>query len=146
MTDQPVLQTTDVDNARVVEKFLYALQDKDFDTVESVMSDDMVYENYGYTRMRGRGRIVRLFRNAPDWFGFEVKFHRSTVDGASVMNERTDALVLGRVRIHIAVCGVFEVHAGKITLWRDYFDLYDGLKGTVRGLVGAVVPSLRPTM
>jgi limonene-1,2-epoxide hydrolase len=110
------------------------------------MSDDMVYENYGYSRMRGRGRIIRLFRAGPKWFGFEVKFHRSTVDGASVMNERTDALVLGPVRIQIAVCGVFEVHAGKITLWRDYFDLFDSLKATALGLAGAVVPALRPRM
>jgi limonene-1,2-epoxide hydrolase len=38
------------------------------------------------------------------------------------------------------------VHGGRITLWRDYFDLYDVLKGTARGLIGAVVPSLRPKM
>jgi limonene-1,2-epoxide hydrolase len=44
------------------------------------------------------------------------------------------------------VCGTFEVHGGRITLWRDHFDLYDVVKGTVRGLLGAVVPSLRPTM
>jgi limonene-1,2-epoxide hydrolase len=133
-------------DARAVETFLYALESKDFDAAEAVMADDMVYENYGYTRMRGRTRIMRLFRKGPAWFGFEVKILRTTTDGDSVMNERIDALVFGPVRIQIGVCGVFEVHGGKITLWRDYFDLYDVLKGTARGLVGAVVPSLRPTL
>lgn len=133
-------------DARAVETFLYALESKDFDAAEAVMADDMVYENYGYTRMRGRARIIGLFRRGPAWFGFEVKILRTTIDGGSVMNERVDALVLGPVRIHIGVCGVFEVQGGKITLWRDYFDVFDMLKATVRGLLGAMVPPLRPTM
>jgi limonene-1,2-epoxide hydrolase len=41
---------------------------------------------------------------------------------------------------------VFEVHAGRITLWRDYFDVWDITKGTVRGLVATVFPSLRQTL
>ena len=63
-----------------------------------------------------------------------------------VLNERTDALVIGPVRLQFWVCGVFEVHNGKITLWRDYFDMFDMAKATVRGLIGAVIPGLRPTM
>ena len=45
------------------------------------------------------------------------------VNGASVLTERTDVLVIGPVRMQFWVCGVFEVHNGRITLWRDYFDL-----------------------
>ena len=74
------------------------------------------------------------------------KIHRIAVNGASVLTERTDVLVIGPVRMQFWVCGVFEVHNGRITLWRDYFDMLDMLKGTVRGLVGAVVPALRPTL
>jgi limonene-1,2-epoxide hydrolase len=45
------------------------------------------------------------------------------------------------------VCGVFEVHGGKITLWRDYFDAFDFfVKAPLRGLAGIFVPSLRPKM
>jgi limonene-1,2-epoxide hydrolase len=44
------------------------------------------------------------------------------------------------------VCGVFEVHAGRITLWRDYFDTLDFVKATVRGIAATVFPSLRATM
>ena len=43
-------------NTAIVEKFLYALRDKDFDTMESMLADDAVYENYGYTRARGNHR------------------------------------------------------------------------------------------
>ena len=44
------------------------------------------------------------------------------------------------------VCGVFEVHDGRITLWRDYFDVLDMTKALVRGLIGAVIPALRPRL
>jgi limonene-1,2-epoxide hydrolase len=75
-----------------------------------------------------------------------VKIHRIAADGNSVLTERTDALVIGPVRLQFWVCGVFEVHAGRITLWRDYFDMWDITKATLRGLVATVLPSLRPTL
>jgi limonene-1,2-epoxide hydrolase len=43
------------------------------------------------------------------------------------------------------VCGVFEVHDGRITLWRDYFDTLDVfVKAPVRGLIGVLIPAMRP--
>jgi limonene-1,2-epoxide hydrolase len=78
--------------------------------------------------------------------GFEVKFHRNVAEGSTVLNERTDAMIIGPVRLQFWVCGVFEVHDGRITLWRDYFDLFDCAKALVRGIAGAVVPALRPRM
>ena len=79
--------------------------------------------------------------------GFEVKFHRNVEEGATVLNERTDVMVLGPFRLQFWVCGVFEVHDGRITLWRDYFDTFDFfVKAPVRGLIGILVPSLRPKL
>jgi limonene-1,2-epoxide hydrolase len=77
--------------------------------------------------------------------GFEVKIHRIAADGAAVLTERTDALIVGRLRLQMWVCGTFEVHGGQITLWRDYFDMWDITKGMLRGLAATVVPSLRPS-
>ena len=64
-------------------------------------------------------------------------------DGAAVLTERSDALIFGPLRLQFWVCGVFEVHDGRITLWRDYFDFFDMLKATARGLVALVIPSLK---
>lgn len=133
-------------NARIVETFLYALQDEDFDTVDSSMADDIVWQNVGYSTIRGRRRIMSILRRGKGRIGFEVKFHRIAAEGNAVLTERTDALVIGPLRMQFWVCGTFEVHAGRITLWRDYFDLYDVIKGTVRGLIGVVAPPLRPKM
>lgn len=91
----------------------------------------------------GRNRAMKLFRSMQGRAGFEVKIHRSAADGAAVLNERTDVLTFGPLRVQFWVCGVFEVHDGRITLWRDYFDYLDIFKATVRGLLGMVVPSLR---
>jgi limonene-1,2-epoxide hydrolase len=133
-------------NARTVETLLYAMHDEDFDTVEAAMADNIVWQNVNYPTIRGRDRIMKLFRRGEGRFGFEVKIHRIAAEGNTVLTERTDALIIGPLRIQFWVCGVFEVHAGRITLWRDYLDLFDFAKGTMRGLVATVFPSLRPTL
>ncbi|MBO0677023.1 nuclear transport factor 2 family protein [Mycolicibacterium sp. S2-37] len=149
MTDASTGTTSAIDSAetaRAVETFLYALQDEDFDTTDSLMADHIAWHNVGFPIIRGRERISRLFRRGQGKFAFEVKIHRIAAEGTTVLTERTDALVFGPLRVQFWVCGVFEVHAGRITLWRDYFDMVDFLKGTVRGVLGLAIPSLRPTL
>jgi limonene-1,2-epoxide hydrolase len=146
MTDQASQVSSDVDNARKVETFLYAMQDEDFDTVDAALADTIVWQNVGFVTMQGRQRIMKVLRSGQGRVGFEVKIHRIAADGNAVLTERTDALVIGPLRVQCWVCGVFEVHGGRITLWRDYFDTWDITKATLRGLAAIVFPSLRPTL
>jgi limonene-1,2-epoxide hydrolase len=146
MTDQASPTRPDLDNVRAVETFLYAMQDEDFDTVDRLMADNIEWQNVGFPTIRGRERIVGLMRRGEGRMGFEVKIHRIAAEGNAVLTERTDAIVFGPLRLQFWVCGVFEVHAGRITLWRDYFDTLDFVKATVRGIAATVFPSLRPTM
>jgi limonene-1,2-epoxide hydrolase len=139
------LTDTTVENTRTVEGFLNALQDSDLEAAEAALDDNLVYENVGLPTIRGRARAIKLFRQMEGRAGFEVKIHRIAADGAAVLTERTDALIFGPLRLQFWVCGVFEVHDGRITLWRDYFDFFDMVKATVRGLAGLVLPSLRAT-
>ena len=129
-----------------VETFLNALQDQDFDTAENRLAQNLVYQNVGLPTIYGRHRAMKLFRSMDGKAGFEVRIHRIAADGNTVLTERTDALTYGRLRLQFWVCGVFEVHDGRITLWRDYFDFFDMFKATVRGLAGVVVPSLRASL
>ncbi len=144
MADQST--TAAASQTGTVETFLNALQEQDFDTAESALAQNLVYQNVGFPTIYGRNRAMKLFRSMPGRMGFEVKIHRIAADGAAVLTERTDALVFGPMRLQFWVCGVFEVHEGRITLWRDYFDMFDMVKATVRGLVGVVVPSLRTSL
>jgi limonene-1,2-epoxide hydrolase len=149
MTEQPTDQRTissQIDNAHTVEVFLAALQDQDIDAAGVVLDEHLVYQNVGFPTIRGRARAMKLFRGMEGRAGFEVKTHRIAVNGSTVLTERTDALVFGRVRLQFWVCGVFEVTNGRITLWRDYFDMFDFTKALGRGLLGAVIPALRPTL
>ena len=130
-------------NTRTVEVFLNALVEEDFETASAALADGLVYQNVGLPTIYGRNRAMQLFRWMEGRSRFEVKIHRIAADGAAVLTERTDALIFGRLRLQFWVCGVFEVHDGRITLWRDYFDFYDMLKATARGLAALVVPSLR---
>jgi limonene-1,2-epoxide hydrolase len=133
------------ESTRVVEVFLNALQDADLETAGAALADDLVYQNVGLPTIYGRSRTIRLFSALGGASSFEVKIHRIAADGAAVLTERTDALILGPLRLQFWVCGVFEVRNGQITLWRDYFDFLDIVKATVRGLAALVVPSLRPS-
>ncbi|WP_102142481.1 limonene-1,2-epoxide hydrolase family protein [Mycobacterium hubeiense] len=137
-------ELTAVDTTRIVETFLNALQDEDFDTVEASVADNLVWQNVGWPTVHGRQRVMRLFRSMSGRAGFEVKIHRIAADGTTVLTERTDALTVGPLRLQFWVCGVFEVHDGRITLWRDYFDLFDVTKAIARGIAATVFPSLRP--
>lgn len=137
---------TNTTNARIVERFLFALSDQDFATADDLLADDVAYQNVGLPTIHGRARVVKLLSGMEGRMAFEVKFHRNVAEGTTVLNERTDALVLGPLRMQFWVCGVFEIRDGKITLWRDYFDFFDFTKSFVRGLAGIAIPALRPAM
>ena len=55
--------------------------------------------------------------------GFEVRMRNIAARDGVVLTERVDVLTGRFVHLEIWVCGTFEVKAGRITLWRDYFDL-----------------------
>jgi len=99
MTDQASRVTSDIDNARTVETFLYALQDEDFDTVDSTFADTIVWQNVRWLTLQGRARIVKILRRGQGRVGFEVKIHRMAADGDTVLTERTDAIVIGPLRL-----------------------------------------------
>jgi limonene-1,2-epoxide hydrolase len=144
MSDQST--TAAATQTGTVETFLNALQEQDFDTAENALAQNLVYQNVGLPTIYGRQRAMMLFRSMQGTAGCEVTIHRIAAAGAAVLTERTDALVFGPLRLQFWVCGVFELHEGRITLWRDYFDFLDMFKATLRGLVGVVVPSLRTSL
>ena len=132
-------------NIRTVETFLDALRDEDLDTAAAALAEDVVYQNVGLPTIYGRSATIGVFGRMAGRAAFDVKIHRIAADGSSVLTERTDALTLVPLRLQFWVCGVFEVHHGRITLWRDYFDFLDMFKATLRAVAATVFPALRPT-
>jgi limonene-1,2-epoxide hydrolase len=141
-SDSPDRVPTDV-----VLGFLHALVEGDLERGLSLIADDIVYTNVSLPTIRGKDRFRRAARAFYQYrMSFEVSVHRIAENGSVVMTERTDAIILGPLRTQFWVCGVFEVNEGRITLWRDYFDWYNILLATLRGLAGIAVPQLRPRL
>lgn len=129
----------------VVERFLEFARSGDIDGGVELLAVDVEYDNVGLPTVRGRERVRKLFRATVGrpGAGFEVYVHAISADGPTVLTERTDVLKFRRLRVQFWVCGRFDVHDGKIVLWRDYFDQMNITVATVRGLLGTVFPALR---
>ncbi len=133
------------DPRAVAESFLAALAAPDLDRASSLLADDVVYTNVGLPSVHGRDRVIALLGGlAGPRASFEVYLHAVSADGPVVLTERTDVIVVGPVRTQFWVWGRFDVHDGRITLWRDSFDYLDITRALIRGVAGIVVPSLRP--
>ena len=128
----------------VVERFLELLQAGEIDEAVEMLAVDVRYENVGLPTVHGRERVRRLFGRAmrEPGAGFEAYLHAISTDGSSVLTERTDVLLMRRLRIQLWVCGRFDVQDGQIVLWRDYFDFANFTIGLLRGLVGAIFPAV----
>ncbi len=133
------------DPQAVAEAFLEALAASDLDRAMSFLADDVEYTNVGLPSIRGRDRVAKALGGLDRPIaGFEVYLHAISADGPVVLTERTDVILLGGFRSQFWVWGRFDVHDGRITLWRDSFDFVDIVRGSLRGLVGILVPSMRP--
>ncbi|WP_020109847.1 limonene-1,2-epoxide hydrolase family protein [Nocardia sp. 348MFTsu5.1] len=127
-----------------VRSFLDAWALDDHLSALALVDPDIEYANVGYSFMRGKKRLAGMLSSmAKTHMGFGVKWVNITSDGQVVMTERIDELSLGRFRAQFWVCGRFEVEGGLITVWRDYFDMVDVLKGSLRGLVAIAFPRIQ---
>ena len=107
-----------------VDAFIAAVEAKDVDGALDLMSDDAVYENVPIGVVVGRAAIRQTLE--PFLAGatsVEWKVLRQVASETTVMNERVDRFEMEDRWVEIPVTGVWEVVGGRITLWRDYFDM-----------------------
>ena len=109
---------------QTVTAFIQAIEAKDLDAAMALAADDIVYDNVPMSAVTGveatRG-LLESFAGSSD--EIEWVIHHQVATGDTVMNERTDRFRSGDTWIEIPVAGVWVVVDGRITLWRDYFDL-----------------------
>lgn len=107
-----------------VNAFMAHINVLDLASATALLSDDCEYDNVPMGKMHGRETVHEFL--APmmsrcselDWITV-----RQAATGPLVLNERLDRFHWPHGWVEVPVAGVFEVHDGKITLWRDYFDL-----------------------
>jgi limonene-1,2-epoxide hydrolase len=109
---------------QLVNDFIAAVEKGDIDSAMAFLSPDCEYDNVPMSKNIGHEAIrttLEVFVGPDHKTEFQVL--RQAASGDVVMNERIDRLEVFGKSVEVPVAGVFEVHDGKITLWRDYFDL-----------------------
>lgn len=112
------------ENEKLVTDFCVSWSRKNVEEILSYLTDDCFYHNIPMEPCVGKGAIrkfVEPFLKDAQSAVFEIK--HTTSAGNVVMNERVDRFVMGPKKIELPVAGVFEIRGGKISAWRDYFDL-----------------------
>ena len=106
-----------------MEAFMAAWPEGDAAKVASFFSENAVYHNGPMEPVKGRDAIQVALAGFMCMGGrVDVDIIHIVAEGAIVMTERVDHVIGTEKTISLPIMGVFEVHDGAITAWRDYFD------------------------
>ncbi len=112
------------ENEKIVNDFCQAWSRMNVDELLGFMTNDAVYHNIPMEPAKGKAAIRETINGFLKMAqAFELKILKSAAAGDVVLNERMDYIQVGAKRVEVPVAGVFELRAGKINAWRDYFDL-----------------------
>ncbi len=109
---------------QVVREFCAAASKRDAQLLRGYFSDDIVYHNIPMDPAEGIDAtmaVIDMFIGMCEAMEFEI--HHLASDGATVLTERTDTFTMNGKTAPLPVMGAFHVSDGKITAWRDYFDM-----------------------
>lgn len=108
----------------VVRAFIAALERRDVDSALAFLSDDVVYDNVPIGSVTGPDAVrAALGRAIGGSEQVQWVIQHQVRRGEVVMNERLDRFLVDGRWIEVPVAGLFVCRDGRITLWRDYFDL-----------------------
>jgi limonene-1,2-epoxide hydrolase len=113
-------------NSDIITGFNQAWSNRDLDAIMDYFTEDAAYTNIpmgppnvGKANIRA---FIEGFISSATELNFVVHNQVEGPDGI-VMNERTDTLNFGGKVIELPVMGIYEFTDGKISAWRDYFDM-----------------------
>lgn len=111
------------DNIDLIRRFCAAWTDFDVAKIMDFFADDAIYHNMPIQAIQGKDAIKGLIEQfiAPfdrgDW-----EITHIVANDNVVLTERIDRFI-GDKTVELQVMGTFEISDGKITAWRDYFDM-----------------------
>ena len=109
---------------QVVRDFCAAASTRDPKLLRSFFADDVVYHNIPMEPAEGieaTMAVIDMFIGMCEALEFQV--HHLATDGETVLTERSDIFTINGKSAALPVMGAFHVTDGKITAWRDYFDM-----------------------
>lgn len=111
-------------NAEIVRRFLAAWSRLDPAELAAYFTEDGVYHNMPLQPVAGRSNIEQMIRGfTASWTATDWEIRHLFASGDVVFAERIDRSVAGGKRVELPCAGVFEMRAGQIAVWRDYFDI-----------------------
>ena len=110
---------------KVVRDFCQAVTRRSSAEVIGFFTPDAVYHNIPVEPVQGREMIQATLAQFIDIStAVEFEILALAVSGNKVLTERVDRFAINGKPIAIAVMGTFEISPdGKISAWRDYFDM-----------------------
>jgi limonene-1,2-epoxide hydrolase len=109
---------------QTVRNFCAAASTRDPELLRVFFSEEVIYHNIPMEPAVGIDAtmaVIDMFLGMCDALEFEV--HHLASDGTTVLTERTDIFTIKGRSAPLPVMGAFHVVDGKITAWRDYFDM-----------------------
>ncbi|MGH7960254.1 MAG: limonene-1,2-epoxide hydrolase family protein [Candidatus Binatia bacterium] len=117
------------ESKKVIEAFMRTWTDGDVDKTVSYLAEDVDYINIPMDPIKGRAKarefLAPFFSKDPLIVPFAIRIDIKQIlaDGEMVMLERVDHFKIAGKEWALPVIAVFEVKNGKITVWKDYFDM-----------------------
>jgi limonene-1,2-epoxide hydrolase len=112
------------DNERIIREFIEAWSRLDPEELAGYFADDGVYHNMPIGPVSGRANVQEFIRGfVSSWTETTWDLRNIASSGGVVVAERLDRTRAGEKSVDLPCVGVFELEAGKIKIWRDYFDL-----------------------
>lgn len=112
-------------NIAIVEDFVAAWGARDIDRIMEFFTADAVYHNIPMDAVTGTAAIratIEGFVGMGSAIEFENHHIAESASGV-VLTERTDKFEINGKWLKLPVMGTFEFADGKISHWRDYFDM-----------------------
>ena len=110
---------------RIVLDFIDACSANDIERILGFFDADCVYHNIPVAPVKGIEpirKVLESFLRMAGKVDWQVR-NVAVAGNGTVLTERLDRFLMGEKWVELPVMGAFEVRGGKITAWRDYFDL-----------------------
>jgi limonene-1,2-epoxide hydrolase len=111
--------------SKVVTSLIDAFNASDLERIMGHFAADAIYHNIPVdpvTGLKAIRDVIQGFTGMATKVDWELRNLAETADGV-VLTERVDRFLIKGKWLELPVMGTFEVADGKITAWRDYFDM-----------------------
>ena len=118
------------ENVEIIREFIEAWSRLDAAELAGYFAEDGIYYNMPAAPVNGRENVEKFIAGfSGSWTETNWDILNIMSAGDVVIAERLDRTKAGDKAVDLPCIGVFELEAGKIKVWRDYFDMATYAKG-----------------